>query len=70
MFDTHMLNDEGKLAMAVYKKTIADAVKVVTESMPDGRDKSIFMTKIEEGVFFGAKAIASKPGHFSSKTEY
>ncbi|HEY5236433.1 MAG TPA: hypothetical protein VIJ14_09665 [Rhabdochlamydiaceae bacterium] len=70
MFDTHMLNEQGKLDMAVYKSTIADAVKLVASKMPDGRDKSLFITKMEEGVFFGAKAIASKPGNFESKTEY
>ena len=70
MFDTHMLNERGKVAMAVYKKTLADAVKAVVTIMPDGREKSIFITKMEEGVFFGAKAIASHPENHDSKTEY
>lgn len=70
MFDTHMLNEDGKKSMAEYKTKIATAVKEVALIMPEGRDKSIFITKMEEGVFFGAKAIASKEGNFDSKTEY
>lgn len=70
MFDTHMLNETGKTTMAVYKKTISAAVKAVADLMPEGRDKAIFLTKMEEGVFFGAKAIASQDGNFESKTEY
>lgn len=70
MFDTHMLNDQGKKEMAEYKSQIATAVKTVATAMPEGRDKAIFITKMEEGVFFGAKAIASKEGNFDSKTEY
>lgn len=70
MFDTHMLNDKGKTAMQSYKKAIAEAVKNAAGAMPEGRDKAIFLTKMEEGVFFGAKAIAGTPGNFDSKTEY
>lgn len=70
MFDTHMLNDAGKAAMTAYKSKIATAVKEIAATMPDGRDKAIFLTKMEEGVFFGAKAIASAPGNFETKTEY
>lgn len=70
MFDTHMLNDQGKTKMAEYKQTIANAAKACAAMMPEGRDKSIFITKMEEGVFFGAKAIASQEGNYDSKTEY
>ncbi len=70
MFDSHMLNETGKAKMAAYKMRIAEAVKAVAAEMPDGRDKSIFITKMEEGVFFGAKAIASQEGNYESKTTY
>ncbi len=70
MFDTHKLNDQGFAQMKEYKQTMADAVKKVTDAMPDGRDKSIFITKMEEGVFFGAKAIASKTENFSEIISY
>lgn len=70
MFDTHMLNETGFEAMRVYKETMATAVKTVTEKMPESREKSIFITKMEEGVFFGAKAIASKPENHTEVTKY
>lgn len=65
-----MLNDLGKKRMADYKQVMANAVKIVITAMPDGREKAIFLTKMEEGVFFGAKAIAALPENHDSKTEF
>lgn len=70
MFDTHKLNDAGFAEMQKYKQTMADAVAKVTSLMPSGRDASIFQTKMEEGVFFGAKAIASKPENHTEIVKY
>ncbi len=70
MFDTHKLNDKGFSEMQSYKETVAKAVNQVLDLMPAGREKAIFQTKIEEAVFFGAKAIASKEGNFSEITKY
>ena len=70
MFDTHKLNDTGFKEMQAYKKTMADATKAAVLEMPDGREKSIFLTKMEEAVFFGAKAIASKPENHTEIVKY
>jgi hypothetical protein len=70
MFDTHKLNDNGFTEMKAYKEKLANAVKEATAMMPDCREKSIFITKMEEGVFFGAKAIAAKPGNHTEVTSY
>jgi len=70
MFDTHKLNDTGFSEMKTYKEKLANAVKEVTAMMPDCREKSIFITKMEEGVFFGAKAIAQKAGNHTEITSY
>jgi hypothetical protein len=70
MFDMHMLNDQGKAEMKRYKSQFAEAVKAAVALMPEGRDKAIFNTKIEEAVFFGAKAIAGKPGNFDYITQF
>lgn len=70
MFDTHKLNDTGFKEMAQYKQTMADAAKAVVAMMPEGREKSIFLTELEKAIFFGAKAIASKPGNFTEITTY
>lgn len=70
MFDTHKLNENGFARMEKYKRTMADAVKAATALMPEGREKAIFQTKMEEGVFFGAKAIASFPENHSEVVTY
>jgi hypothetical protein len=64
MFDMHKLNDKGFSEMAAFKNHMAIAVDVALKQMPESREKSLFVTKLEEAVFFGAKAIASKDGNF------
>jgi hypothetical protein len=61
MFDTHKLNDLGFDQMKNYKSVMAVATKAVLDFMPESREKSIFITKMEEAIFFGAKAISQKP---------
>ncbi|CAB4153248.1 hypothetical protein UFOVP610_56 [uncultured Caudovirales phage] len=70
MFDTHKLNDAGFEEVKTLKSTMADVMAKILPLMPDGREKSIFMTKIEEGMFFGTKAIASKEGNFTEIIKY
>lgn len=66
MFEMHMLNDQGKEAVKTFKTGLAKSVTVALDQLPEGREKSVFKTKIEEAVFFGTKAIASKEGNFES----
>jgi hypothetical protein len=70
MFDSHKLNEHGFNQMHCYKKLMADTVRQVSDLMPEGREKSIFLTKLEEAVFFGAKAIASVPENHTEVTGY
>lgn len=70
MFEMHMLNQQGKDEMKAYKSDLAIAVKAAMDKMPEGREKALFKTKIEEAVFFGAKAIAGKTGNFDSITDF
>ena len=70
MFDTHKLNQEGFDNMAAFKHTMADAVKRCAAAMPESREKSLYLTKLEEAVFFGAKAIASKPENHTEVIAY
>jgi hypothetical protein len=70
MFDTHKLNEEGFKQMSTFKSAFANAVEQALLLMPEGREKAIFKTKVEEAVFFGAKSIASKDGNFTEITTY
>ena len=70
MFETHKLNEAGFGDVAEFKTHMAERVKEALNLMPDGRDKSIFITKIEEAMFFGTKAIASKEGNYTEIVTY
>lgn len=70
MFDTHKLNEKGFEEMKRFKTKMAETVKDLLTMMPEGREKAIFQTKLEEAVFFGAKAIASKDGNSTEITSY
>jgi len=39
------------------KESMHDATRRMLEMMPDGREKSLFITKVQEAMFFGAKAM-------------
>lgn len=70
MFDFHKLNENGINEVRFFKTAMAAAVHIVIDIMPEGREKSVFKTKIEEAVFFGTKAIASKDGNFEEIVKF
>ncbi len=70
MFETHKLNEEGFKAVSNLKSTMSDAVLKALDLMPEGREKAVFKTKIEEAMFFGTKAVAGKEGNFSEIVTY
>lgn len=53
-----MLNENGFKNVAIFKGTLSKAVQAALEILPEGKDKEIFIQKIEEAVFFGTRAIA------------
>ena len=65
MFETHKLNPQGSTEITRLKGTMNYACSLVMPLIPDGRDKSIFITKMEEAMFFATRAIASKEGNYS-----
>jgi hypothetical protein len=70
MFDTHKLNDPGFQEVKTLKETMSKAVNEVLSLIPDGREKSIFITKLEEAMFFGTKGIASKGDNHTEVIRY
>lgn len=70
MFDTHKLNEKGFEAVKEFKNTMAEAVKEAAALIPEGRDRSIFITKMEEGMFFGTRGIASLPENHTEIVTY
>lgn len=70
MFETHKLNEKGFEAVKEFKTTLSMAISKAMKSLPEGRDKAIFKTKIEEAVFFGTRAIATNPEHHTEMVNY
>lgn len=70
MFETHKCNERGFAQIATFKTHIAHALREVDDLLPEGREKSIFKTKVEEAVFFGTKAIASNKENHTEVTNY
>lgn len=70
MFDTHKLNETGFAEVKEFKTKMSETVNEVLALLPDGREKSIFLTKLEEAMFFGTKAIASKSENHTEVTKY
>lgn len=70
MFDTHLLNDEGLEKMKEFKTKMSLVCTEVMEVMHDPRSRAIFKTKVEEAVFFGAKAIAESPENHKEIIKY
>lgn len=70
MFDTHKLNETGFEKVKTFKTTMSNAVKTVVDTLPEGREKAIFVTKLEEAMFFGTKAIASEPTNHTEVVTY
>lgn len=70
MFETHKVTDAGFAEIGELKRTMSNACRAVLALMPEGREKSLFKTKIEEAMFFGTKAVAGKVGNFTEIQTY
>jgi len=70
MFETHILNEKGFEEVAKFKSKLISATKDALELMPESREKSLFLTNLEQALFFGTKAIASKEENFKEIISY
>lgn len=70
MFETHKLNELGFKVVKEFKEDLSLAISKAMVLIPEGRDKSIFKTKIEEAVFFGTRGIASDKNNHTEVINY
>jgi hypothetical protein len=70
MFETHKLNEVGFEAVKEFKTAMSKAVTEAMTKLPEGREKAIFKTKIEEAMFFGTKAIAADSKNHTEVVTY
>lgn len=70
MLSTYLLNDTGLEKTKTMKTCLQTAVTEVLTMLPEGREKSIFKTKIEEAAFFATRAIAAEPTNHKEAIHY
>ena len=62
-FATHHVSSTTVEKMADLREEFKTLAHVIDESIPDGREKSLTMTKLEEAMFFANAALSRKPGN-------
>lgn len=67
---THLVNEKGLQELNDFSESLAACIQQCLLLMEDGRDKSIFKTKIEEAVFFGKRAISGKQENVKQKVSF
>ena len=70
MFETHKLSETGFESVKRFKSHMNKSISAILQSIPEGRDKAIFVTKVEEAMFFATRAIASAPGNHTEIITY
>jgi hypothetical protein len=70
MFETHKLNENGFEVVKQFKTKLSTSISEALKLMPEGREKALFKTKVEEAVFFGTKAIAAQPENHTEVVNY
>ena len=60
-FKNYELNDKGFNEMNHFKQVMADVAVHVEDNIPNSREKSLALTKLEEFSFWATTAICSAP---------
>jgi hypothetical protein len=59
--NSYQLNEDGKAAVESFKQQISSAVLAYTISMPNSREKSVFITQMETAIMWGTYALCQNP---------
>lgn len=70
MITDYRPSDKGKKNVQNLKESIASVMDVFKNKMNDGREKELFMNKMEEACMIGTKAILSKDVHHTHRLDY
>lgn len=63
-------NDKGRKKVSNMKESMNAVIELHSQNMGDERLKALFITKMEEAIMFGTKAILSKQGHNNGEVSY
>ena len=58
LFDYHAPNDDTKADHAALRHNVKLFAEAQLEYLPDGREKALFLTNLEQASFWGHAAIA------------
>ena len=59
MFNTYKLNDIGQAQQNKFKGIMSNFALSALTMLPEGKDKELFITKLEESMFYASRAIES-----------
>ena len=57
-FSHHIVPAEGQEELHIVREELLATARIVDPILPDGREKSLFLTKLEEAMFWANAAIA------------
>jgi hypothetical protein len=67
MFTHRKLTTQGIEELATFKIKVSEVVTLLRKLAPESRERSLAITKLEEGVFWAASAICAKEKNHNPK---
>ena len=70
MFERNVINENGAKEIDEFKGKLSQCLSEILPLVPESREKSLFLTNVEAGVFFAVKAISCKKENLKEKIDY
>ena len=67
-FKHHKVDDDGARAMEMVRSACLQVAKMIEANVPDGRERSLAIARIEEAVFWANAGIA-RSGEYTAKPD-